>query len=208
MSYTSPANVKHFAAINYDQLNFATNLLYGAFIEFTLIPKIEALIDSYVGHDFFDHNTVTLTLDGSGKEALHINRIGLVGADPPHLLPLPLISVTSVTIDGGANVSASCQVYDTYIRYWNNCFNFGRQNVVIEARYGYRSVPTDVQYVTDQTCANILRGMLKRWLAPDVITKAVMESGSLTAYYAEDVDLTPNLKARLDRYRYSDIGVG
>lgn len=208
MSYTGVASVKHFAAITYDQLNFANDILYDAFIEFTLIPKVEALIDSYVGHDFFDHNTVTLTLDGSGKTVLHINRVGLVGTDPPHLLPLPLISVTSVTIDGGASVSANCQIYDTYIRYCNGLFCAGCQNVVVEARYGYRAVPTDIQYVTDQTCANVLRGMLKRWLAPDIITKAVMERGSLTAFYAEDVALTPNLKAILNRYRYSGIGVG
>ena len=80
--------------------------------------------------------------------------------------------------------------------------------MIIEARYGYRSVPTDVQYVTDQTCANILRGMLKRWLAPDIITRAVMAGGSLTAYNAEDLDLSLNLKAILDRYRYSGIATG
>lgn len=208
MVYTTSASVKNFAAITFDQLNFATDILYNTFIDDTLIPKVELLIDSYVGHDFNDHDTFTLTLDGSGKETLHINRLGLVGTTPPFLLPLPLISVTSVTIDGGANVVASCQIYDTYIRYENNVFCVGRQNVVVIARCGYTAVPTDIQYVTDQTCANILRGILKRWLAPDIITRAVMASGSLTAYYAEDIDLTPNLKAILDRYRYSDIGVG
>lgn len=208
MVYTTATSVKHFAAITFAQLNFATDLLYVAFIEDILIPKVENLIDSYVGHDFNDHNAVTLTLDGSGKETLHINRLGLVGTAPPYLLPLPLISVTSISVDGGANIVANCQIYDTYIKYCNCVFCAGCQNVVIVARYGYTTVPTDIQYVTDQTCANILRGMLKKWLAPDIITKAVMERGSLTAFYAEDVDLTSNLKARLNRYRYSDIGVG
>ena len=116
--------------------------------------------------------------------------------------------MTSVTIDGGADVSANCQVYDTYIRYANNYFNVGRQNVVIVARYGYVAVPADIQYVTDTICANILRGMLKRWLAPAIITKAVMEGGSLTAFHAEDMVLTPLLKSMLDRFRYSGIATG
>ncbi len=207
MVYTVVARVKEFSAITFDQLNFGNDAAYVTFITDILIPKVEAVVDSYVGHDFND-TTATLTLDGSGKEALHINRIGLVGTDPPHLLPLPLISLTSVTIDGGGDVSASCQIYDTYIRYFNNFFNFGRQNVIIEARYGYAAVPADIQYITDTICANILRGMLKRWLAPDIITRAVMASGSLTAFHAEDMVLTPLLKSMLNRYRYSGIATG
>ena len=208
MVYTVVDRVKEFSAITFDQLNFATDLLYSTFITDILIPKVEAIVDSYVGHDFNDNTPITLTLDGSGKETLHINRIGLVTAAPPHLLPLPLISVTSIAIDGGADISANCQIYDTYIRYENNFFNAGRQNVVIVARYGYAVVPADIQYVTDQTCANILRGMLKRWLAPDVITRAVMAGGSLTAFHAEDMVLTPLLKSMLSRYRYSGIATG
>jgi len=43
-------------------------------------------------------------------------------------------------------------------------------------------------------------------LAPDIITKAVMSKGGLTAYYAEDLELTPDLKLILDRYRFPEIG--
>lgn len=208
MVYTVVARVKEFAAITWDQLSFANDAAYETFITDILIPKVEELIDDYVGHDFNDHNTGTLTLDGSGKEWLSINRVGLVDGVPPHLLPLPLISVTSIVVDSGADISANCQVYDSYLRYYNNVFCSGRQNVVVVARYGYTSVPNSVQYVTDQVCANVLRGILKRWLAPNIITKAVMASGRLTTYYAEDLELTPNLKAMLDRFRYSDIAVG
>lgn len=208
MVYTVVARVKEFSAITFDQLNFATDLLYVAFIEDVLIPKVEAIVDDYVGHDFNDHNTGTLTLDGSGKESLPINRVSLVDGVPPHLLPLPLISVTSVSVDGGADISTSCQIYDSYLRYFNNVFCVGRQNVVVVARYGYTSVPSAVQYVTDTICANILRGMLKRWLAPDIITRAVMAGGSLTAFHAEDMVLTPLLKSMLSRFRYSDIATG
>ena len=208
MVYTVVARVKEFAAITWDQLNFVNDAAYVTFITDILIPKVEAIVDDYVGHDFNDHNTYTLTFDGSGKESLPINRVGLVGGVPPRLLPLPLISLTSVTIDGGANVVANCQIYDTYIRYENNVFCVGRQNVIVIARCGYAAVPADIQYITDTICANILRGMLKRWLAPAIITKAVMEGGSLTAFHAEDMFLTPLLKSMLDRFRYSDIAVG
>jgi len=55
-------------------------------------------------------------------------------------------------------------------------------------------------------CSNVLRGMLKRYLAPDIITRAIMTKGALTAYYAEDLELTPDLKMILDRYRFPEVG--
>jgi len=75
----------------------------------------------------------------------------------------------------------------------------------------FNVVPDDVKYVTCQICANALRNMLKRWIAPQEITRIIMggrSTGGMRGFYAEDIALTEGLKARLDRYRFADIGVG
>ena len=215
MSYCGTYDVKWFSRITYDQLGFANDVEYGGWIQGTLIPKAKDLIDSYVGHDF-ECTGGTLFLDGSGKETLHINRRGLVnpvtvagtayGLRPPHLMPVPLVVVTYVSIDSAADISASCQTYDSFITYEDNCFNCGRQNVEIRGTWGYSTVPNDVRDVAMGICTNVLRGMLKRWLAPDLITRAIMSRGGLTSFYATDIELTPDLKLILDRYRFPEIG--
>lgn len=214
MSYCSLDDVKIFSRVLYDQLGMTTGA-YDAWISGTLIPKAKELIDSYVGHDF-ELTGGTIILDGSGKETLHINRRGLVnpvtvagtayGLRPAHLLPVPLITVTYVSIDSAASVSASCQVYDAFITYEDNCFTCGRQNVEIRGTWGYGTYPNDIRNVAMGICTNIIRGQLKRWLAPDIITKAIMSKGGLTAYYAEDLELTNDLKLILDRYRFPEVG--
>jgi len=188
---------------------------YDAWIQGTLIPKAKELIDSYVGHDF-EMTFGTIILDGSCKETLHINRHGLVnpvtvagtvyGLRPPHLLPVPLIDIDYVAIDSVTQVLANFQTYDTFITYENNCFNGGRQNVEIHCWWGYGTYPNDIRNVAMGICTNVIRGQLKRWLAPDIITKAIMSKGGLTAYYAEDLELTRDLKLILDRYRFPEVG--
>jgi len=215
MSYCSLDDVKVFSRVLYDQLGMLT-ADYDAWISGTLIPKAKDIIDSYVGHNF-EVNVGTIRLDGSGRETLHINRRGLVsptvtaGAtyhrfQPPHLLPIPLVTVDYVSIDSGANIVTSCQTYDAFLTYNNNCFSCGRQNVEIRGTWGYGTYPQDIRNVAMSICTNVIRGQLKRWLAPDIITKAVMSKGGLTSYYAEDLELTPDLKLILDRYRFPEIG--
>ena len=215
MSYCSLYDVKVFSRILYDQLGMTT-AAYDAWISGTLIPKAKELIDSYVGHDF-ELTGGTIILDGSGKETLHINRRGLVSPvyvagttthqfRPPHLLPVPLITVTYVSIDSAASVVASCQTYDSFVTYENSCFSCGRQNVELRGTWGYGTYPNDIRNVAMGICTNVIRGQLKRWLAPDIITKAIMSKGGLTAYYAEDLELTPDLKFILDRYRFPEVG--
>ncbi len=92
--------------IQYQQLGFATAATYYNWIYGTLIFKAQDVVDNYAGHNF-KANDGTITLDGGGKEALHINRIGLVDGSPPTLLPLPLRDITSVVIDSAASVHAS-----------------------------------------------------------------------------------------------------
>ena len=215
MSYCSLDDVKVFSRVLYDQLGMLT-ADYDAWISGTLIPKAKELIDSYVGHDF-ELTGGTIILDGSGKETLHINRRGLVnpvtvagtayGLRPPHLLPVPLITITYVAIDSVARTPVTdFKAYDAFVAYENNCFDCGRQNVEIHGTWGYGTYPNDIRNVAMSICTNIIRGQLKRWLAPDIITKVVMSGGALTAYYAEDLELTPDLKLILDRYRFPEVG--
>lgn len=216
MSYISEAQVRTESRITYDQLGFVSDAAYGSYITNDLIPRTQDLIDHYVGHDF-NSTAGTIVLDGSGKETQHISRMGLVndGATgnfiPPRLLPVPLISITYVSIDSGANISGSCQVYDSYITYEDNCFDVGRQNIEIRATWGYGTIPYDVQYVTAQVCSNALRNMLKRWIAPQEITRIIMggrSTGGMRGFYAEDIALTDGMKERLDRYRFTEFGFG
>jgi len=172
MSYCSADDVRWFSRILYDQLGFASDAAYGTFLSGTLIPKAKDLIDSYVGHGF-ELTGGTFILDGSGKEVLHINRRGLVNPvvtrsvaraiRPPHLMPVPLINVTYVAIDGVSRTPITdFKCYDAFIAYENNCFNCGRQNVEVRGTWGYAAYPWDVQNVAMGICTNVLRGMLKR----------------------------------------------
>lgn len=204
MVYTTAARVKEDARITFDQLGFANDAAYVTYITDTLIPAIESVIDTFVGHDF-NVGAGTFTLDGTGKETLHITRHGLVGALPPHLLPLPLRGVTVVTIDGATATIADIKVYNSFLVYDCGIFCEGRQNVVVTATWGYAAVPTDVAFVATQACANALRNMLKRWIAPQEITRIIMggrSTGGMRGFYAEDVTLTESLKDVLRQYKF------
>jgi len=223
MSYVTATEVKAVAMISYDQIGLATDAAYSTFLTNTLIPQSQDLIDNYVGHDF-SFVKGTIRLDGSGKETQHVNRFGVVftGGSTfyPQLLPLPLVFVGTIVIDTVTQTLANFQIYKTYVTHKNNYFTKGRQNVDLVAMWGYGTinggtlfnvVPDDVKYVMGQVCANALRNMLKRWLAPQEITRIIMggrSMGGMRGFYSEDIALTEGLKARLDRYRFTDVGVG
>ncbi|GAH11014.1 unnamed protein product, partial [marine sediment metagenome] len=148
VDYCSPLTVKFLAQAEYDQFGFDADPDYEAFIDETLIPAAMEFIDNYVGHNF-QSNAGTIRLDGSGKEALHINRIGMVdtgsGYETPKLLPVPMMTITAISFNGVAKTITDFQIYDEVIRYENNIFDAGRQNIVIEGTWGYASVPDDIR---------------------------------------------------------------
>ena len=217
MSYITAAEVKEVAMITHDQIGLATDAAYSTFLTNTLIPEAQDLIDNHVGHNFL-LTSGTIRLDGSGKEIQHVNRFGctIIGGSTfyPQLLPLPLVFVGTIVIDGATQTLTDFQIYKTYVAHENNYFASGRQNVDLVATWGYGTisgdVPNDVKYITGQVCANALRNMLKRWIAPQEITRIIMggRTAGITGLFAEDIALTNGLKVRLDRYRFSDIGVG
>jgi len=198
--------------VKYQQTGFSAEATFNNWLSGTLIPKAQEAIDNYVGHNF-SSNTGTIRLDGNGKEVIPISRAGLVdsgsGFYPPRLLPMPLLSITSVSIDSGADVSSSCKAYDTHVAYENQTFCTGRQNVDIAGSWGYISVPHDIQMVTAQICVNALREAIRTRMLPDLIT-GVMEGGgkALNAIMYAPRILTANEKEILERYRYREIEVG
>lgn len=209
--YCTPLTVKFLAQVEYNQFNFDTDPDYEAFIDETLIPAAMGFIDNYVGHNF-QLNSGTIQLDGSGKEALHINRIGRVdvgsGYETPKLLPVPMLSITAVSFNGVAKTSTDFQFYDEIITYKDNIFDAGRQNIVIEGTWGYASVPDDIRYVAAQLCANMLTGMIRSRMLPDLISPILAGGGDVGALFSSPKVLTQNEKEILSRYIFREYAVG
>ena len=193
--------------IQYQQLGFTSLAIYNNWVLGTLIPIAQDFVDNHVGHNFSD-NSGTIILDGGGREHLNISRVGLVNGLPPLLLPLPLTDITSVTINSGANVSASIKMYDTYIRYDCNNFCMGNQNVTIIADWGYATVPDDIAYVTAQLCVNVLREAIRTRMVPDLITTIMEGAGAIGAIMRSPRACTVNEKEIMDKYRYREIEMG
>ena len=222
-TYCTSTDVTIFSQINYKQVDFASDAAYVAWIEDTLILKAQDVVDNYVGHNFYE-NHGTIRLDGSGKVVQHISPHGLTVFSnqsvidatavpkPSKLLPLPLMAVTGVTIDSTAQVLADFQIYESYVAYDGNRFNGGRQNVDIIGTWGYGTYPHDIQYVTAQLCANMLREMVRSEMMPDMITP-ILESGQgsvggLSALFRSPRVLTANEKDILNKYRLHALEIG
>lgn len=211
VDYCSPLTVKFLAQVEYNQFNFDSDPDYEAFIDETLIPAAIGFIDNYVGHNF-QSNSGTVRLDGSGKEALHINRIGMVdtgsGYETPKLLPVPMMTITAISFNGVAKTVTDFQIYDEIIRYENNIFDAGRQNIVIEGTWGYASVPDDIRFVAAQLCANTLTGMIRSRMLPDIITPILTGGGDVGALFSSPKVLTKSEKEILSRYIFREYAVG
>jgi len=192
-------------------MGFASLAFYNNWVAGTLIPKAMDMIDNYVGHNF-QWNDGTIRLDGSGKEAQHISRVGLVGTGgpflPPRLMPVPMLSIFAVTVDSVAKTVTDFQVYDEIVTYENNCFNNGRQNVDIVCDWGYRTIPHDIQYVTAQICSNAVTEIIRRRMLPDLITPVLTGGGDVGVLFSSPKVLTQNEKEILDRYRFREYAVG
>jgi len=211
--YCGTFDVVLFSQVAYTQFGavFPDEPTYTDWIGGTLIPKAMDMVDNYVGHNF-QLNNGSIRLDGSGKEGLHITRIGLVdvgaGWVVPRLMPVPMMTVTAVTIDSVAKTATDFQRYDEIVTYENNCFASGRQNVDLVGTWGYLEVPHDIQYVTAQVCAHALTEMIRLRMLPDIITPILEGGGSDYAILSSPKVLTKNEKEILDRYRFREYGVG
>ena len=206
--YCGTADVNYLGGfIKYQQLGFPLEATFSAWMEGTLIPKAMDVMDNYTGRNW-KLNSGTIELDGNGKEALPLSRAGHIYGLPGSLLPVPLLSVTSVKIDGGANIATSTKFYDSYIAY--ECGNFckGRQNIEIVGTWGNSAVPHDIQAVTAQICVNFMTEAIRMRMLPDIMTTVMEGSGNISALMRAPKVLTVSEKEVLDRYRFREIEAG
>ena len=209
MAYCKKVDIDYIGGhIKYQQLGFGTVATFNAWITGTLIPKAMDMIDNYTGRNWKNNTDGTIDLDGNGKEVLPLSRAGKINGLPGSLLPVPLLTVTSVTIDGGANISADIEWYDSYIAY--ECGNFckGRQNIRILGSWGNTAVPHDIQAVTAQICVNFMAEAIRMRMLPDLLTTTMEGSGNIAGLMMAPKVLTVSEKEVLDRYRFREIEAG
>ena len=111
----------------------------------TAIAEVEAYVQRLLGN-WFDPRTLTLKLDGSGRDTL--------------LLSFPIISISSITINGATIAPTSVVVYNRHLSGMlrpddrqnpklvfatptqdirsGRCWTRGNQNVVVTGSFGYR----------------------------------------------------------------------
>jgi len=195
--------------INFEQLDFENLDLYNDWIGGTLIYKAMDFVDNYVRHNF-QETFGTIYVDGRGKETIHVTSSGVVTKWPDGypefpigLLPVPLMKVTGISIDGVAQSLTDFRTYNTHIAYRHGgVFCEGRQNVMIIATFGYGTIPHDIQYCTAQLCAHILADMVRMRKMPDLITPILEGGGNLNMLFRSPKVLTSNEKEILNKYRY------
>jgi len=206
--YCGTLDVYYSGQVRYNQFKsiFTTEVIYNNWILGTLIPQAMAVVDEYVSHNF-QSNSGTLLLDGNGKPWLPMTREGVVddgsGYLPMEILPVPLITVDSVT-DNGTAVT-DYKTYHSYIKNDDGVFQNDYQNVKIIGTWGYTSVPNDIQYVTSRMCANVLGEMLRMRNIPDIIKSIMDGSGGLAPLFYNPVIMTKNEKELLIKYRYKEV---
>jgi hypothetical protein len=166
-----------------------------------------AFVDGWCGANFLN-NSGTIVVDGTGKETQLFTKAALINGAPADLLPLPLITVSAVSIDGSAQDVSGIQVYPRFLTYEDDRFDKGRQNIQIVGTWGYTSVPEDIRHVTAQLCANVITEMLRVQRIPDLITPIIEGGGSLGVLFRSPRVLTKNEKDLLRRYRQLEVDFG
>ena len=209
VNYANAEEVRFFAQIQFDQVGFENEADYDSFLNDILIPKAMDFVNNYCRHNFQD-NVGTIYVDGRSRETVHLTSAGVVTQWPDGypefpigLMPVPLMEVTAITIDTVVQNLADFRTYNTHVAYrYGGAFCEGRQNVVIAARFGYGTIPHDIQYVTAQLCSNVLADMVRRKMLPELITPALEGGGNLNLLFRSPMVLTENEKSFLNKYRY------
>lgn len=212
--YCSTIDVNLFSQIEWQQLGFDNLGALGDWIHGTLIYKAMDFIDNYCRHNFQD-NIGTIYIDGRGKETVHVTSSGIVTEWPDAypefpigLLPIPLMEVTAISINDVAQDLDNFRTYNTHItNRYGGVFNEGRQNVVIAARFGYGTVPHDIQYVCAQLCSNMLSDMVRRRMFADLMTPIMEAGGDISILFRSPRVLTENERSILNKYRFHAMEV-
>ena len=212
MSYCGTLDVYYASQVVYNQFRsmFGTTsaAVYENWIAGTLIPQAQGIIDHYCGHSFGSISG-TLLLDGNGKQWLPITREGLVdsgsGYENMELLPIPLISISSVEDDGTA--ITDYYMYHSYLKRDSGVFRNDEQNIKIICSWGYTAVPDEIRYVTARVCANVIGEMLRMRNLPDIVKSVMDGATSVSPLFYNPVSLTKDERMILTKYRYKEIQV-
>lgn len=202
MVYTTPTVVKILSQITADQLdNIADDTALNNFLSGTLIPKAQELIDYYCNHSF-ELRLVDYYLDGSGKSTLFL---------PPEYCP-PVMFGT-ITVDGVAVTITDIHLSEQFIQWATGSFNASNpKGVHLIGSAGYETIPSDIQFVTDQLCSNTLLDMVRRKMAPDLFAE-IIRAGPETGGGGRNLLAAPwvftkDLKQMLEPHRIIWVDLG
>ncbi len=106
-----------------------------------ILASTKSAIDSAAGRDFLLHADDAVAVDGNGSRSLLLSPLGLV----------PVVSVSSITINGSALADEAwlvypeeaCIVLNSSVGY-GLVFPRGNQNVEMTLDWGYERVPEDI----------------------------------------------------------------
>ncbi|HUW44771.1 MAG TPA: hypothetical protein VMW50_03155 [Dehalococcoidia bacterium] len=212
--YCSTLDVSILGQVEWQQLGFGSITYFNDWVHGTLIYKAMDFIDNYCRHNF-QLNAGTITMDGTGKETQHIpphakttglmpppSSAPLTSTLPVNLMPIPLMEITEIKIEGVTQTLTNFQTYTAHITHRDNVFAQGRQNVAVIATFGYGTIPHDIQYVCAELCSNIMADMIRRRTLGDLITPVLEGGGNLNMLFRSPKVLTENEKSILNKYRY------
>jgi len=215
MGYTTADDVKNYSQLSYSDLGFSDDTAFTNFIN-TLIGIAEDIIDDYcdVPDGFFDDGGVKLTeyydSDGSGELWLkHRPVISITSLQYNEKGPTETPSWVSLTEGPGDDTHYLIYPEKGFIYIYSKIPPAGKRNIKVVYTAGYSATPEPVAHVCKELVANVLRGVLKRKLAPQDLTALVTSGGeNLRAFFAEDWKLTQAHRRLLAPYRRALVAVG
>jgi len=194
LPYTTAAEVRRRALVKWDSLNYAANSPFASadafdeWLEDTVIPEAEALINEYCRRpDFEQHTNEVEYFDGDGFRKFLI------------LSKKPVIAVSKLEFKKDDSTwdekSSSDYRVQGYRVIYTSVFPVGFQNIRVTYDWGFSVVPLDVNYAAAEMVARFVQ------------KRVVYKMGPLVRVEDYKVELanpdvfTGDLKATLDHYR-------
>jgi len=200
-TYCGSLDVRYFCQTQWDQLTEFTDVAeFNNWVEGTLIPKAEGMVNAYCNHAFGTPSFGTMRLDGSGRASLFL---------PPEYTPL--IGIDAGSVDGVGITASDLVCYEQFIRYDGGIFPSGKKNVVLYGSFGYAELPHDIQYVTAQLCANVILDMIRRNMSPELFRQAMLSrqgSDPVPSLWASPNIFSSELKRMLFPYKIAWVDIG
>lgn len=197
MSYCGTILVKYLSQVQFSQLGMSSEGELYNFISGTLIPQASKFVDSYVQRSFGTPTAGTFKFDGNGKDIL--------------FLPIshtPFLGVSAGSIGVNSLNTSKLKVSEQYLVLDGSIWTKGKQNVVLAGSYGYAAVPSDIQLITAQICANVLTDMVRRRVYPDVFMAMAQSGGDAQVLMSSSNILTKGIKEGLEPYKIMWVDIG